>query len=257
MDLREWPGERRLWHCWINILTSTHKVLERDKYPKRFSGYQARLGIEHTLTCRSHLWSCLTPLWWEISSAWLLLPLELPVRQRLQWSLVSLPRWKQNSSDLDGSENVLLWSLFRCALQKNHHLGGFNLDDRNNGKQVINKTLHTSYVSAIHLEITKCEKLRSSDSAKDQADGRRERWPGLCPERFCSSSKPLERFGNPWKGLSAGSLMWVCTELWNRWKGLRSHWVSKCFHTWSIRNSYQSWFYEKHDLNMQKEITNC
>lgn len=95
-----------------------------------------RLGTELTLTCRSHLWSCLTPLWWELSSAWLLLPLGLPVRQHLQWSLVSLSRWKQNSSDwADRSQNILIWSVFRCALHKNHNLGGFNLKDRNNGKE--------------------------------------------------------------------------------------------------------------------------
>lgn len=176
VDLRDRPEGRASGTAESTSSPALPKCLKGINTPNHLQANKARHWA-HTLTCRIHWWSCLTPLWWELSSAWLLLPLELPARQRLQWSLVNLARWKQSSSDLeDGSENILILSMVRCALQKNHHLGGFNLKERNHGKENHKKKklyMHLKYPQ--FTGVNKCEKLRSSDSAKDQADGTKEK----------------------------------------------------------------------------------
>lgn len=110
--------------------TLAYRMFTRDKCTKSFQSDTSvrKQGTTHALTCSNHLWSCPTPLLWELSSTWLHLPLELPVRPHLQWSPASLSRWKQNRSDLEaGSENTLYtyvkeWYIQKCTTEKTSFL---------------------------------------------------------------------------------------------------------------------------------------
>lgn len=93
-------------------------------------------------------------------------------------------------------KNILIWTGFRCALQKNHHLVGFNLKDRNNGKE--DHKYNFADVLRIYSSpgVSKCEKSSSSVQRTKLMQERKVAWP--LPRKMLFK-QPIS--GKVWKAL--------------------------------------------------------